>query len=212
MPGGSWQPPCFPQGEILGARSRWLCFVRPGAPRGWVGTAHSPAAGSTTATRVGLPAPMPSQQVSVQHTFFGWLPGPCASWPAWRRGSSGSIWNPSTPEPLLSLDVRAEAVQAVSRALWVNALPVLALRAQTRVRKPSGGRGWEEAARDKCMGIHTPLVLAQHWLLYGFPLDEERSHLCHGIDSCTCWTPSCPPLAPRHGSAHFWDTCSSRPP
>lgn len=164
--------PASLKGEILGARSRWLCFVRPGAPRGWVGTAHSPAAGSTTATRVGLPAPMPSQQVSVQHTFFGWLPGPCASLPAWRRGSSGTIWNPSTPEPLLPLDVRAEAVQAVSRALWVNALPVLALRAQTRVRKPSGGRGWEEATRNKCTGIHTKRpsarpALAPLWLPTG---------------------------------------------
>ena len=107
--------PASLKGEILGARSRWLCFVRPGAPWGWVGTAHSPATGSTTATRAGLQAPMPSQWVSVQHTFFRWLPGPSASWPAWRRGSSGTIWNPpSAPGPLLSLDVRAEAVQAVS--------------------------------------------------------------------------------------------------
>lgn len=104
---------------------------------------------------------MPSQQVSVfQHTFFACSLAPV---PAGRLGEGlfRHHLNPSTPEPLLSLDVRAEAVVA-GRALC-ECSPVLALRAQTRVRNPAGGRGWEEAARDKGMGIHTPSA-AQHWL------------------------------------------------
>lgn len=114
--------PASLEGEILGARSRQLCSVRQGALQGWagvhggsVGTARSLGTGSTTAMRAGLPGPIPTQRASVQHTVLGWPPGPCASWPAWERGSSGIVCNPpSAPGPLLSLDVRAEAVQVVS--------------------------------------------------------------------------------------------------